>query len=63
MIMPQSVQFVGQIVRLLCSLQHVFYMIPLALQAHLQAARKIVNDTTVALGKFWGSTGHTQDHH
>ena len=29
-------------------------MTPLALQAHLQAAREIVNDTTVVLRKFWG---------
>ena len=45
MIVPQSFQFVGQIVQLLCSLQNVFQMTHLALQAHLQAAREIVIDT------------------
>ena len=32
-------------------------MTPLALQAHLQAAREIVNDTTVVLKKFWAALG------
>ena len=41
-IIPQSFQFVGQVVWLLCSLQNVFQMTPLALQAHLQAMCKIV---------------------
>ena len=49
MIIPQSYQFVGQIVWLVCSLQNVFQMIPLALQAHLQMASKIVNDTNTFL--------------
>ena len=46
MIIPQSFHFVGQIVQLLCSLQNVFQMTHLALQAHLQAAREVVNDTS-----------------
>ena len=54
MIIPRSFRFVGQIVRLLCSLQNMLQMTPLALPAHLQAARKIVSDTTVVLRKFWG---------
>ena len=39
MIIPQCLQFVGQMVRHLRSLQHVFQMTALALQAHLQAAK------------------------
>ena len=49
MIIPQSLQFVGQIVRLLCSLLNVFQMTPLALEAHLQAAHETVNDTSTFL--------------
>ena len=45
LIIPQSFQFVGQIVRLSCFLQSVFQMIFLGLQACLQTAHKIVNDT------------------
>ena len=37
MIIPQIFQFVGQIIRLLCSLQNVLQMTPLAFQTHLQA--------------------------
>ena len=37
----------------LCSLQNMFQMTPLALQACLQAACEVVNDTTVVLRKFW----------
>ena len=48
-ISPQSFQFVGQIVQLLCSLQTIFQMTPLALQAHLQVAYKIVNNTNTFL--------------
>ena len=48
-IIPQSFQSVYQMVRLLYSLQNVFQMTPLALQAHLQAAREIVNDTNAFL--------------
>ena len=49
MSIPQSCQFLGQIVRLLCSLQNVLQMIPLALQSHLQAAREIISDTNTFL--------------
>ena len=52
MIIPQSFHFVGQIVQFLCSLQSVFQRTLLALQVHLQAAYKIVSDTTVVLKKF-----------
>ena len=45
MIVPQSFQFVGRIVQILCSLQNVFQMTHLALQAHLQAALEIASDT------------------
>ena len=55
MIIPQSFQFVGQIVWLLRSLQNLFQMTPLALQAYLQVARKIVHDMTVVLRKSWAA--------
>ena len=56
---PQSVRFVGQIARVLCSLQNVFQMKPLALQAHLQAAREIaphspdLNSQSFTFGIIW----------
>jgi len=49
MIIPQSFQFVGQIVRFVCFLQNVFQTTPLVLQAYLQEAREIVNDTKTFL--------------
>ena len=49
MIIPQSSPFVGQIIRLLSSLQNVFQVNPLALQAHLQAARETANNTNTFL--------------
>ena len=61
MIIPQSFQFVGQIVWLF-SLQNVFQMTPLALKAHLQVVHKIVSDMTVVHKEVLGSTGATQDH-
>ena len=51
MIIPQSFQFVGQIVRLSCSPQNVFQM------THLQMVREIVSDTTVVHRKFWAALG------
>ena len=57
MIIPQSFHFVGQIVQFLCSLQSVFQRTLLVLQAHLQAAYKIVNDTTMVLRKFRAALG------
>ena len=44
-------------IRLLCSLQNVFQMTSLALQANLQAAREIVNDTSMVFRKFWAALG------
>ena len=49
MIIPQSVQCVGQIVRLLCCLQNRFQMTPLGFQEHLQTVREIVNGTNTFL--------------
>ena len=49
MIIPQSFHFVGQIVRFVCFLQNVFQTTPLVLQAYLQEAREIVNDTKTFL--------------
>ena len=57
MIIPQSFHLAGQMGRLSCSLQNVFQMTPLVLQAHLQAAHEIVNDMTVVLRKFWAARG------
>ena len=48
-ISPQSFQFVGQVVQLLYSIRNMFQMTPLALQAHLQVAYKIVNNTNTFL--------------
>ena len=44
-IIPQSLQFVDQIIRLLCSLQNMFQITPMALQEHLQAEPEIVSHT------------------
>ena len=59
-IIPQSFQFVCQMVRLLCYLQNVFQMTPLALQAHLQATREIVNDTNAFLVCLQRQGGHLE---
>ena len=57
LVILQSFQFVGQIVWLLCSLQNVFQMTSLGVQAHLQKAGEIVNNTTMVLRKFLVALG------
>ena len=56
MIIPQSFQFVGQIVRLLCFLQSVKND-TLGVAGTLARAREIVNDMTMVLRKFWAALG------
>ena len=46
----------------LCSLQNMFQMTPMALQACLQVACEVVSDTT-GTEEVLGSTGPMQDHH
>ena len=57
MIILQSFQFVGQIVRRWYSLQNVFQMTRFVSKAHVQSAREIVSDTTAVHRKFWAALG------
>ena len=65
MIIPQIFQFVGQIIRLLCSLQNVLQMTPLALQRHFASVvgldklvqRRVVSEEVLAGTEIPGGGG------